>query len=138
MPGPGDLRSPGTMQGRFAAWRDAPPSWSGGCFRRVHMPVEAAHHVVTGDAGLVGVENRLPDGSELERLVLDQLQRLLLELQQPLHPVGQIRRQRGDRVRFHGCGRLHHFNMVDCLCDANHDDGAQLHHWLAGMASQRR
>ena len=47
-------------------------------------------------------------------------------------------RQRGDRVRFHGCGRLHHFNMVDCLCDANHGDGAQLHHWLAGMASQRR
>jgi len=25
--------------------------------------------------------------------------------------------------------------MVDCLCDADHSDGAQLHHWLAGLAS---
>ena len=38
--------------------------------------------------------------------------------------------QRGDRPQFHGCGGLHHFNLVDCLCDANHHDGARLHDWM--------
>jgi arylformamidase len=42
-------------------------------------------------------------------------------------------RRRGDAVRFHGCSRLNHFNMVDCLCDASHIDGAQLHRWMAGL-----
>ena len=42
-------------------------------------------------------------------------------------------RQRGDQTRFHGCGGLHHFNLVDCLCDANHLDGARLHEWMKSL-----
>ncbi|MDC1037109.1 hypothetical protein OAR11_04825, partial [Alphaproteobacteria bacterium] len=42
--------------------------------------------------------------------------------------------QRGDSVQFHGCGGLHHFNLVDCLCDANHNDGAQLHDWMKSLS----
>ena len=39
-------------------------------------------------------------------------------------------RQRGDLTLFHGCGGLHHFNLVDHLCDADHHDGTRLHGWM--------
>jgi len=42
--------------------------------------------------------------------------------------------QRGDNVQFHGCGGLHHFNLVDYLCDGNHHDGARLHDWMKSLS----
>jgi len=42
-------------------------------------------------------------------------------------------RQRGDQVMFHGCGGLHHFNLVDRLCDGSDHDGARLHRWMKSL-----
>ena len=42
-------------------------------------------------------------------------------------------RQRGDQVTFHVCGGLHHFNLVDHLCDGRHHDGARLHRWINSL-----
>jgi len=46
-------------------------------------------------------------------------------------------RERGDPVWFHGCSKLNHFNLVDCLCDASHSDGAQMHLWMRQCSDQR-
>ena len=44
--------------------------------------------------------------------------------------------QRGDPVNFHVCGKLHHFNLVDCLSDSSNLDGEKLHSWMLSLYHQ--
>ena len=62
---------------------------SGGCFRRLQVLVESAHHVVAGNARLIGVENGAADRAQLQRLIFHQLQGLGLQLHETLHALGQ-------------------------------------------------